>query len=49
MSSNSDKQTPSETDGKTKKSDMGMGMMAYKVKSPNKNELNFFKRFTHSS
>lgn len=35
MSSNSDQKTPSQTDGKagqTKKSDMGTGMMAYKVK-----------------
>lgn len=36
MSSNSEKKTTSQTDGKagqTKKSDMGLGMMAYKVKS----------------
>lgn len=35
MSSGGDKKTASQTDGKaaqTKKSDMGMGMMAYKVK-----------------
>lgn len=35
MSSNSDKMTTSQTDGKagqTKKSDIGTGMMAYKVK-----------------
>lgn len=45
MSSNSDKKTASQTDGKTgqtKKSDMGMGMMAYKVKSPTYSHTHHF-------
>lgn len=53
MSSNSDKKTTSQTDGKagqTKKSDMGMGMMAYKVKSHTQRHMhiNSLKKRTHS-